>query len=303
MDRIPSLHRRIRTIAGTKPQTGTIVSFTTVRHPPAGFGTEAYPVALIALEDGTKVCAQLTAGDLAPQIGATVVPHLRRIRTMANGLKVNDFKYCVVSHKSAPIFTMTSYVLALTGPVGVGKSTITKSLLSLSHAYTEQVPLVMTFRSKRSAGEPHALVTEQEFSRMVENGEIVAATTHSEPKHTYRCGYARRDIERIWKTGKLPVVTTDIHLLEGLAKSLGRRAVLSCGLLPPGTSRRRRLSTLLYRLRELGHYTESQIQHYLASADKDLSAFDTHPHLFDHVLVNDKLETCVSRIEDIVKPS
>jgi guanylate kinase len=301
VDRIPSLHRRIKELEKISFRRGRILSFTTVRHPPAGFGTEPYPVALIEHEDGQRVIAQLTREGLTAAIGAEVIPRLRRIRTMANGLHVNDLKYEVVTAAPVPLITMRAYVLALTGPAGVGKTTITRTLLSLFSPVVEQVPMYTTRRPRKSDLEPHVCVSETEFETMVARGEIVTHTVLTDHLR-YRAGYRKKDIEAIWKQHKLPIVTTDIRLLEGLSKALGREAILSCGLLPPGSSHRRMLSALLHRLRSRGSDSEQQILEQLKTAEAHLKAFDTHPHLFDHLLVNDELDSCVESIKEIVVP-
>ena len=300
MDRIPSLHRRTKALRDMPLLRGTILSYTTVRHPPAGFGSDAYVVALIEKEDGSKVLAQMTPESAPPAIGAIVAPRMRKIRTMENGLFINDLKYEVVVPVATPLFTVRTYVLALTGPSGVGKTTITRSLLSMFSSVIEQVPMVTTRKLKHSHAEPHVSVSEEQFQSMIDRGDIIAHTTLTD-SGPYRAGYRRKDIDAIWQRKKLPVVTTDMQLLEGLAKSLGRRTILSCGLLPPGISHRRMLSALLHRLR-IRQDPEAQIKEQLKSAKSHLDAFDSHAHLFDHMLVNEDVDACVASIREIVQP-
>lgn len=300
---IPALHRRIKSLSKTRFQSGKILSFTVVRHPPEGFGTEPYTVGLLELEDGSKVCAQLITNDLEPEIGMTVLPRMRRIRTLENGLHVNDLKYELAAVKPEPVINIRAYVLAITGPSGVGKSTVSKSLLHLFHAYSEQVPVYATRKRQKSDVDPLITVNDDKFEQMVTSGEIIAHTEVSADGRTYRKGYRQKDIDAVWSQGKLPIVVTDVRLLEGLAAKLGRRAILSCGLLPPGQSRRHMLSALLHRLRHRGQHTDVQIQERLLRAEVELKAFKTHPNLFDHMLVNDKLETCLESIREIVKPA
>lgn len=300
MDRIPALHRRIKKLS-TEPQLGgTIMSFTTVRHPPAGFGTDPYTVALIRLSDGRKVMAQLTSDSAPPSIGASVAPRMRKIRTMQNGLMVNDLKYDVVAAKAEPLLSVTSYVLAVSGPSGVGKTTIARSLLSLFASYAEQVPIYTTRNPKKGDTEPYMHVSKEKFDSMVKSGEIISHTHMPSASEVRYYGYRHKDIEKIWSKGKLPIVVTELSLLKGLVQSLGRRAVLSCGLLPPGKSKRLRLSSLLHRLRTRGRDSEAQIEERLKIAEADLKAYTDHAHLFDHMLVNDELQTCVESIRELV---
>lgn len=300
-NRIPALHRRTNALSKTELKPGTIVSYTTIQHPPAGFGSEPYTVALVELADGKRVCAQLTHESAAPFIGAHVVPCMRRIRTMENGLFVNDVKYEVMQEASLPIIEFKSYVLALTGPSGVGKTTITRSLMGMMRSYCEQVPIYTTRMVKKGDVEPYIHVDEAAFDAMVAGGEIIAHTQMTSKSELRKYGYRKQDIEAIWAKAKLPVVVTDIHLLQGLSHHLGRRAILSCGLLPPGNSHRRRLSALLHRLRTRGRETAAQIKERLKTATTDLTAFETYSDLFDHIVVNDKLDVCLESIQRIVK--
>lgn len=301
MDRIPALHRQVQSLKQSPVVGGVIRSFTTVHHPPAGFGSEPYTVVLVERDDGTKVMAQLTRESAAPSIGARVVPHMRRIRTMENGLHVNNLKYEVAEPNTIPAFSVTSYVLAVAGPSGVGKTTVTRSLLTLMHSVTEQVPIYTTRTARKNDTEPYVHVSAKEFDDMVKRGEIISHTSMPSKTELRSYGYRRKDIEAIWSAGKLPIVVTEVHLLQGLVQALGRRAVLSCGLLPPGKSKRTMLSALLHRLRKRGNHTEEQIKERLKVAEADLKAFDDHAHLFDHLLVNDDLDTCLKAIGELVK--
>ncbi len=297
----PSLHRQLKKTHASKNADGTIVSFTTIRNAPKGFGQKPYTVALIAFENGTKVMAQLTEDGLAPQIGASVSPRLRKIRTLENGLIVYDRKYVVIAAAREPQIKIQHYVLALTGPSGVGKTTITRTLLHLFSSYAEQVPIYTTRKPKREEVEPYTYITSKKFDELLATGEMIAETTMQSTTEDRRYGYIKSDIEAMWNAGKLPIVVTDIHLLQGLEKNLGRRAILSCGLLPPGNSRRRMLSSLFHRLRSRGRDTEEQIKERIEVAKTDLAAFETYPHLFDHLLVNDELDVCAERIRGLVE--
>lgn len=80
---------------------GKIYSFTTINEPPAGFEEQApYPVAIIELEEGPMVIAQLTDfGDEEPEIGMPVEMVTRKL--FADGKRgVLVYKY-----KFRPLFT------------------------------------------------------------------------------------------------------------------------------------------------------------------------------------------------------
>jgi len=95
----------------------------------------------------------------------------------------------------------------------------------------------------------------------------------------------------------VPIVITEMHLLENLAHYYGRRSILSFGLLPPGKSKRAMLSQLLHRLRTRGRDTEEQIGDRLKNAERDMALFDERQDLFDHILVNEDLLSLVASME------
>jgi hypothetical protein len=75
---------------------GEVYSFTTVYQAPAGFEQEApYPMAMIRLEEGPLVTAQLTdLGDRAVQIGMPVEMVTRKLRSDGErGMLVYGYKF------------------------------------------------------------------------------------------------------------------------------------------------------------------------------------------------------------------
>jgi uncharacterized OB-fold protein len=72
--------RNQKYVKGMIGKTGTIISWTVIRVPPADFGYQApYPVVLVALDDGQSIAAQMvdySAGHLV--IGQKVVTVVRK---------------------------------------------------------------------------------------------------------------------------------------------------------------------------------------------------------------------------------
>jgi hypothetical protein len=64
------------------PRTGRVLTYSSIHSPPKGFEANVpYPVALIELEDGTKITSQLTDCDSSDiSIGMPVEMTVRRIR-------------------------------------------------------------------------------------------------------------------------------------------------------------------------------------------------------------------------------
>jgi guanylate kinase len=288
----PALARRQRSRASAS-QNGVILSFTIVRHPPAGFPAVPHTIGLIELEDGSRVCANIIG---TPIIGAHVSPRMRRTTVTPEQLRVYDIAYEVVAAKPASIVgeKFQGYILALTGPSGVGKTTVSRMLSKVCSEYVEQVPIVTTRSKKNDDDGEYRYVTKEEFGGLLA-AQAMAAFTHipsNEEERWY--GYRKSDIEKIWAQGKLPVVITEMHLLQKLSNFYGRRSILSLGLLPPGRSKRAMLSALLHRLRERGRDTEEHIRDRVKNAAVDLDFFRRRSDLFDKIVVNDDLQNVIN---------
>lgn len=308
----PIIARRNSTLA-KKMQEGHILSHTTVRT-----GNDHRTIALIELNDGSRILAPLIEQTLDVRhktsenslkskvlrlkslIGEHVSPHLRLQEITPDGLRVYDVAYEVIVRKKLPTFeesVFPRYILAFTGPSGVGKSTVSTALATLCHTYLERVPILTTRKPKKGDDGEYVHVTRTAFDAL-KHQTALAATADIPSKTEQRSyGYRKTDFEEIWKKGKIPVVVTEMHLLQGLAATFGRRSILSFGLLPPGKSRRAMLSSLLFRLRERGRETEHQIHERLKNAVVDLAFFKSHHHLFDHLIVNEKLEHVIEKLK------
>lgn len=291
----PILARSLKRRAHAR-QCGTVLSFTTMAHPPARFGKLPRTIGLIALDDGTKTLAPV---DASVQIGARVLPRMRLSTVNDDGLRVYDVAYealvDVREHTPVPD-AFPGYIIALTGPSGVGKTTVQRLIVNMFSDYTAQVPILTTRSRKEGDENDYRYVTKEKFAELLEQGEMAAATNIPSSTEDRWYGYRKTDIEAIWNKGKLPVVVTEMHLLQGITRTYGRRSLLSFGLLPPGKSRRAMLSALLHRMRVRGRETEEAIRDRVQNAAKDLAFFVEHKDLFDHLLVNESAETVVAHL-------
>lgn len=293
----PSVYHRAQQNLQHKLQPGTVLALTTVAHPPAGFEKGARHIALIQLQDGSNVLAPLTTKKDVT-IGQGVQPRLRLQQVNEQGLRIYDVSYepgVLVPAKEVVDFP--GYIVALSGPSGVGKSTVSELLTSAASDYVARVPIVTTRSQKTGDNDEYIYTSKTKFQEMLKRGEIIANTTIPSRSEQRLYGYRAADIEAIWLDGKIPVVVTEQQLLQGLANHFGRRSILSFGLLPPGKSRRAMLSQLLHRLRTRGRDTEASIADRMKNAENDLDFLKQKKELFDYIVVNEHLDTVIESLK------
>ena len=296
MNSSPPIIHRAQKKRTEKLQEGTVLSFTVLAHPPARFGKRPRQIGLIELEDGKKVLAPLLAE--RPFIGQRVHARMRLSHVTEEKLRVYEVSYEALSEVPAIMEkTFPGYILALTGPSGVGKTTVSRLLVQMFADVAVNVPIVTTRKEKPGDEGEYVYASATEFDEWKRAGLLVAATDIPSRGEHRQYGYRRADFEAIWKEGKLPVVITEMHLLKDLANTFGRRSILSCGLLPPGSSRRAMLSQLLHRLRSRGRDSEESIRDRMKNAVHDLQFFENRKELFDHMLVNEDVDTVVSHLK------
>ncbi|MBI3336390.1 OB-fold domain-containing protein [Candidatus Peregrinibacteria bacterium] len=291
----PSLYRQQKD-RNKKFQGGTVLSYSVVH-------TQPHPltIGLIQLDDGTKVIGQIAASS-PPHIGQHLHPCMRLMEISPNGLRRYDVVYEGGTNQDATTKNkpFPGYILALTGPSGVGKSTISRLLVTMFKDIAP-VPILTTRKRKESDNDnEYVYVSKNKFADLQKKREIVAFAHLADTDDTRWYGYRAQDIEQIWAKGMLPVVITERHLLQGLADHFGRRSILSLGLLPPGQSKRAMLSTLLHRLRERGRDSEESIQDRIKHAAKDLTFFEDRKDLFDQLIITSNLNDIVVSVRGLL---
>ena len=291
----PILHRAQKK-SRTKLQEGAVLSWTTMSHPLEGFGVRPRTVGLLALDDGSRAFGQLIG---TPVIGARVRSRMVLSSVNDEGLRIYDVAYEVIANVPSKIEQkeFPGYILALTGPSGVGKTTVSRMLINMFSAHVESAPILTTRERRNGDDGEYRYVRTEKFAEYVQNGEMISFVHLPSSSEERWYGYRKSDLEKIWKKGKLPVVITEMHLLRGIAEHYGRRSILSFGLLPPGKSKRAMLSALLHRLRLRGRDAEEHLQDRLKNAAKDLEFFRERADLFDRILVNDD----VQRVVEVVR--
>ena len=177
-------------------------------------------------------------------------------------------------------------VFVITGPSGVGKGTLIRTLreqlpdLALSVSATTRAP-----RPGEEAGVDYHFLSDSDFQRRVEAGEFVEHATYSGRRY----GTLRSELERHIAAGHPVVLEIELQGARQVRTTLPE--ALQVFIAPPS------LEALRTRLVGRGTDADDEIAARLRVAEEELAAQGE----FGHVVVNDRLEDAVAELERLVR--
>lgn len=176
----------------------------------------------------------------------------------------------------------TGKLIVLTGPSGVGKGTLLRSLL---HRHPElYLSISATTRPPRLGeldGQNYYFVSRNQFERMVAQGEFLEWAEFA--NNCY--GTPRQPVTEKIRAGQWVVLEIELEGARQIRKTFP--AAFQLFILPPS------LDALEQRLRGRGQDSEDAITRRLLRAQTEVNA----AHEFDLQIVNDDLETALHKIE------
>ena len=175
-------------------------------------------------------------------------------------------------------------LMAVSGPSGVGKGTIVKTLLSRRDDVVESVSC--TTREPREGeihGKHYFFLSHEEFKRRIEENDFLEYDEHFGNYY----GTPKSFVEETLKTKS---VIMEIDVVGSLnAKKVFPDCVLVM-ILPPS------IVELKKRLIGRGTETEEEIENRLSRIDYEVSKKDQYYYL----IVNDDLETAIAEVSKII---
>ena len=181
--------------------------------------------------------------------------------------------------------TLKPLVFIISAPSGSGKSTLTNELLKLvpnlefSISYTTRA-----LRGSEQNGKHYHFVSQDEFNRMIAAGEFLE---HAEVYG--KCyGTAREYLRQAGRSGHDLLLDIDVQGAAQIKRNL--TDAISIFILPPDRT------TLEWRLRNRSEDSDNEIQRRLLTAKREIEEYDK----YDYILINDKLEKSIERLQAIV---
>ncbi len=181
---------------------------------------------------------------------------------------------------------MTKPVLVvISGPSGVGKTTIIKALLSRRNDVIFSVSC--TTRPKRPGevhGRDYFFITEEEFRSMVEREEFLEwAEVHG---HLY--GTPRKFIDKAMKEGKSVLLDIDVQGAMKVMETFKEGVFIF--IAPPS------VKALEKRLRKRKTETEEKIRRRLEDAKWELGFIEK----FQYLIINEELDRAIYELDSII---
>jgi guanylate kinase len=144
-----------------------------------------------------------------------------------------------------------------------------------------------TTRSPRPGevdGKDYFFVSEERFEELIQQGDLL------EHANVHGCSYGtlKSEVEKALQLGLDIVLEIDVQGAEQLRES--GLPLVTVFVMPPS------FETLVKRLRSRGSESEEQIARRLSIAQEEMSQAD----LYDHVVVNDNLETMIQEVHKLL---
>ena len=177
-------------------------------------------------------------------------------------------------------------VVVVTAPAGSGKTTIYKQLLkkrpdiSFSVSYTTR-----KCREEETDGVDYFFISREEFEAKIGRGDFTEwAEVHGDLK-----GTDRKHLEERLSTSNACILDLDVQGALSIMKEFPEAVTVF--IIPPN------LEELKRRLEGRGTESGEALHIRLTNAQKELEYRDR----FQYIVVNDRLEAAVKRVEDIIE--
>ena len=176
-------------------------------------------------------------------------------------------------------------LVVISGPAGTGKGTVVKELVSRGAAEISISATTRAPRGQEQNGIEYHFLTKEKFESMIAEDGFLEYAQYCGNYY----GSPKAPVDKWLSEGKNVILEIEV---EGYQKIRAKRPdCIGIFIMPPS------VEELEKRLRGRNTETEEQIQKRLARANEEMQLSG----LYDYVVVNDTVQDCADRIEDIFK--
>ena len=178
-----------------------------------------------------------------------------------------------------------NFCIVLSSPSGAGKTSISKKILQKDKKIS--LSISCTTRPKRK-GEinkrDYIFLSEENFQKQIKNGDFLEYAS----VFGNRYGTLRQTVNRFFNKKRDVLFDIDWQGYQQLKQS--GMEVVGIFILPPNKKE------LIRRLKNRGRDTSEEMKKRMSLAQDEISHFPE----YDYVVVNNDLEACVSKIQNII---
>ena len=184
--------------------------------------------------------------------------------------------------------TPSGHLVVISGPSGVGKSTLVKEVLRRTGAAYSVSATTRPPRPGEKDGVDYVFVDRRRFQEMIERGELLE---WAEVFGKYY-GTPAAPVREVLAAGKTVILDIDVQGALQVHRQMPEAAFLL--LEPPSPAE------LARRLAARGTETPQNAARRLGAAQKEMSAARASG-VYNHTIVNDRLEEAVERVVELIQ--
>ncbi len=177
-------------------------------------------------------------------------------------------------------------IFILSGPSGVGKSTVSDHII-LDQDLNLKLSISYTTRPKRSGeieGDQYHFVSEAKFEKMIQNKEMIEYIKFIGNYY----GTSKKDCLAILEAGHNLFFEIDVDGCNAIQKNMTN--TVSIFLMPPSTEE------LVLRIRRRGTESHEIVEKRLLKAEEEMKI----ANLYDYQVVNHSIKQSVQQIKEII---
>ncbi len=181
-----------------------------------------------------------------------------------------------------------SNIFVISGPSGVGKTTIYKKIIE---DFRENISFSISattreIRAGEKDGVDYHFLKEEEFEYLIAKGDFI----EWEKVHNNYYGTLKSEIYRIWEDGKHCLLDIDVRGGLRIQKMFGEKAYLVF-ISPPS------MEELEKRLRSRGTNDEESLKKRLSNASEEME----HKGFYNLVLKNETIDKAVQELREVIQ--
>jgi len=178
-----------------------------------------------------------------------------------------------------------NFCIVLSSPSGAGKTSISKRLLQKDRKLALSISCTTRPRRKGEVNKKdYIFISDEDFKKQIEKGKFLEQAS----VFGYRYGTLAQTVNKFFKKKRDVLFDIDWQGFQQLKQS--GMDVVGIFILPPNKKE------LIRRLKKRGRDTSEEMKKRMSLAQDEISHFPE----YDYVVVNDSLDLCVSKIQNII---